>query len=133
MVFCWVILVGLILLVAMLSLSPNHGNAKKKARIIRTRIEERDISNVLTEQINKHGSLEGISNGLIFQALLEKDGAYGGRTNNIGQICDVFGTPYRIDFKLPATFAIYSAGPNLKFDDEDDIVFNSISNDFVKP
>ena len=41
--------------------------------------------------------------------------------------------PYQIQIVAQTNFVIRSAGPNKKFGDADDIVFNSVSNDFVKP
>jgi hypothetical protein len=42
-------------------------------------------------------------------------------------------TPYRFELLGPTNFIIHSAGLNQKFGDADDIIFNSASNDFVKP
>jgi hypothetical protein len=46
---------------------------------------------------------------------------------------DPWGTPYAVSFSSTNSFIISSAGPDKKFGDKDDIIFNSISNDFVKP
>jgi len=46
---------------------------------------------------------------------------------------DPWGTPFAINFLSTNSFLISSAGPNKKFGDADDIIFNSLSNDFVKP
>ena len=46
---------------------------------------------------------------------------------------DPWGTPFTISFLSTNAFVIASAGPNKKFGDADDIVFNSHSTDFVKP
>jgi len=46
---------------------------------------------------------------------------------------DPWGTPYAVSFPVTNSFIISSAGPNKKFGDKDDIIFNSISNNFVKP
>jgi hypothetical protein len=53
--------------------------------------------------------------------------------NSQGELLDVWQTPYQIKFMPPTNFVIHSAGPNKKFGDADDIIFNSASNDFVKP
>ena len=54
-------------------------------------------------------------------------------TNTNGELIDPWKTPYKIVFDGTNCFTIFSAGPNQTFGDADDIVFNSVSNDFVKP
>jgi hypothetical protein len=49
------------------------------------------------------------------------------------EMVDPWETPYQIDFLQPTNFIISSAGKNKIFGDKDDIIFNSVSNDFVKP
>ena len=49
------------------------------------------------------------------------------------EMADPWGTPYAINFLSTNNFVISSAGANKKFGDADDIIFNSVSNDFVKP
>jgi hypothetical protein len=46
---------------------------------------------------------------------------------------DPWGTPYAISFSSTNSFVISSAGKDKIFGDKDDIIFNSVSNDFVKP
>jgi hypothetical protein len=46
---------------------------------------------------------------------------------------DPWGTPYAINFLSTNSFIISSAGKDKKFGDTDDIIYNSVSNDFVKP
>jgi hypothetical protein len=46
---------------------------------------------------------------------------------------DPWGTPFAINFLSTNSFVISSAGQNKIFGDADDIVFNSVSNNFVKP
>ena len=46
---------------------------------------------------------------------------------------DPWETPYQIEFVQHSDFIIRSAGPNQMFGDTDDVIFNSASNDFVKP
>ena len=53
--------------------------------------------------------------------------------NTNGEFLDPWETPYGINFLSTNSFVISSAGPNKKFGNADDIVFNSASNDFVKP
>jgi|WetSurMetagenome_2_1015567.scaffolds.fasta_scaffold740838_2 hypothetical protein len=56
-----------------------------------------------------------------------------GRTISGSVMVDPWKSPYQIQFIDQTNFLIQSAGKNAKFGDEDDIVFNSVSNDFVKP
>ena len=49
------------------------------------------------------------------------------------EMTDPWGTPYAINFLSTNSFVISSAGKNKIFGDADDIVFNSVSHDFVKP
>jgi hypothetical protein len=49
------------------------------------------------------------------------------------EMADPWNTPYKIDFSQQTNFVIRSAGKNKIFGDADDIIFNSASNDFVKP
>jgi hypothetical protein len=46
---------------------------------------------------------------------------------------DPWKTPYQFEFFQGTNFIIRSAGKNKIFDTMDDIIFNSVSNDFVKP
>src|SRR5450432_3232160 len=46
---------------------------------------------------------------------------------------DPWGTPFAINFPSTNSFVISSAGKDKIFGDADDIIFNSVSNDFVKP
>jgi Type II secretion system (T2SS), protein G len=49
------------------------------------------------------------------------------------EMVDPWETPYQIEFSKQTNFIIRSAGKDKIFGDADDIVFNSVSNDFVKP
>jgi hypothetical protein len=53
--------------------------------------------------------------------------------NSFGQFVDPWGTPYGIEITFQTSFVIRSAGPDQKFGNKDDVVFDSTSNDFVKP
>jgi hypothetical protein len=54
-------------------------------------------------------------------------------TNQAGEFLDPWGTPYAINFLSTNSFVISSAGKDKIFGDKDDIIFNSVSHDFVKP
>jgi len=51
----------------------------------------------------------------------------------MGEWLDWWRTPYQIKIVATTNFIIQSAGSNKIFGDADDIIFNSVSNDFVKP
>jgi len=53
--------------------------------------------------------------------------------NAAGEFTDPWKTPYAINFPTTNIFVLGSAGPNRIFGDKDDIIFNSVSNDFVIP
>jgi hypothetical protein len=54
-------------------------------------------------------------------------------TNQQGQILDPWQMAYQIKNFEWTNFIVCSARPNKIFGDTDDIIFNSASNDFVKP
>ena len=49
------------------------------------------------------------------------------------EMVDPWETPYQIEFFEQTNFVIRSAGKDKIFGNADDIIFNSASNDFVKP
>jgi hypothetical protein len=49
------------------------------------------------------------------------------------EMVDPWGTPYQIEFSRQTNFIVRSAGQDKIFGTKDDIIFNSASNDFVKP
>jgi len=53
--------------------------------------------------------------------------------NSQGELLDVWQTPYQIKILAQTNFIIRSAGKDKIFGDADDIIFNSVSNDFAKP
>jgi predicted small integral membrane protein len=112
------------------------GTPKIKVIIIRTRTEERVMSSLLEDQAMKVGGLTNISGQFILATLSAMD-EFGTnrlfRTNISGEVIDVSQTPYRIELIAPTNFIIRSAGKDKTFGDADDIIFNSVSNDFVKP
>ena len=50
-----------------------------------------------------------------------------------GELCDTWGTPYEIQFEGANSFTIISAGPDRKFGTSDDVIFDSLKNEFMKP
>jgi len=114
-------------------LTPN-GGGKKKAQIINTHFEIKDIASVLNERADATGSLSNIDSNFISQTLFGTNTIrYSYRTNADGHFLDIWETPYKIEILGQINFIVRSAGPNKNFGDADDIVFNSVSNDFVKP
>jgi hypothetical protein len=109
-------------------------NLRTKAMIIKTRSDERLISTLLGEQAGKTGGLTNLNQQFILDLLLATNqNQFWLNTNAAGEVIDIWQTPYRIALVRRTNFIISSAGPNRKFGDKDDIIFNSVSNDFVKP
>lgn len=110
---------------------------KTKAKVLETRVEERSMGELLEEKASKVGGLTNIPNEFILNPFLITN-KYRGisfttRTNALGEAIDIWQTPFQIKSVEQTNFIICSAGPNKIFGDADDIIFNSVSNDFVKP
>ena len=54
-------------------------------------------------------------------------------TNSAGEMLDSWKVPFKIEVLAQTNFTIRSAGKDKIFGDADDVIFNSVSNDFVKP
>ena len=109
---------------------------KTKAKVLQTRLEERLISEFLVEQAVKAGGVTNLANEFILRSLNAKNEhqySFASRTNALGQVIDIWQTPFQINLAGETHFIVSSAGPNLMFGDTDDIIFNGISNGFVKP
>jgi len=114
-------------------LFPAH-NFKSRAMVIKTRSDERLMSALLAEQAAKTGGLTNLNQQFILESLLAANqNQFWLKTNATGEVIDVWDTPYRIELMGRTNFIIRSAGPDRQFGNADDIVFNSASNDFVKP
>jgi len=110
---------------------------KAKAKVLETMGEERSMGDLLEEKASEVGGLTNIPNEFILNPFLVTN-KYSGisfttRTNTLGEIIDIWQTPFQIKIIGQTNFIISSAGPNKIFGDADDIIFNSVSNDFVKP
>jgi hypothetical protein len=110
----------------------NHG---MRARIVNAMADEKQIASALKQRAAETGGVTNIDNSFVYRTIF---GAlrlnYGpDRTNSQGEILDIWKMPFQIEVKPPANFVVHSAGPNQKFGDADGIIFNSLSNDFVKP
>jgi hypothetical protein len=107
---------------------------KTKAQIIVTRFETKTVASALKQRAVSTGSLTNIDGAFILQALFGTNtflNSY--RTNANGEFLDAWQTPYKIEILSQTNFIIRSAGKDKIFGDADDIIFNSVSNDFVKP
>jgi hypothetical protein len=106
----------------------------RSVAMVKARSDERFISTLLQTQASKAGGLANLDQQFIFSAVFaDKRSSIWFSTNTAGELLDVWRTPYQIELTGQTNFVIRSAGPNRHFGDEDDIVFNSISNAFVKP
>jgi len=123
---CWLVCSGV---------PTEKGNAK--AKVLETIGEERSMGDLLEQKASEVNGLTNIPNEFILNPFLITN-TYEGisfttRTNTFGELIDTWQTPFQIKFAGQTNFIIRSAGPNKIFSDADDIIFNSISNDFVKP
>lgn len=109
------------------------GDFTTKAKIVNTRSEEAKIASTLTERAMKIDVLTNIDAGFIYRSLLVTNSYNSYRTNAQGEFFDLWQTPYQFEIVARTNFIVHSTGPNKKFGDADDIIFNSVSNNFVKP
>ena len=102
--------------------------------ILKTRSDERLVSFVLGERASEVGGLTNIHSIFILDSLFAtKQNQIWLSTNVAGELVDIWQTPYQIELVGRTNFVVRSAGKDKKFGTKDDIVFNSVSNDFVKP
>jgi hypothetical protein len=110
---------------------------KVKAKVLETRVEERSMGELLEQKAYEANGLTNIPNEFILNPFLiankYKGISFTTRTNVLGKLIDFWQTPFQIKFVEQTNFIICSAGPDKIFGDSDDIIFNSISNDLVKP
>ena len=110
---------------------------KTKAKVLETLVEERSMGELLEEKASKVGGLTNIQNEFILNPFLTAN-IYEGisfttRTNGLGELIDIWQMPFQIKFVGQTNIIIRSAGPDQKFGDSDDIIFNSVSNNLVMP
>ena len=109
---------------------------KAKAKFYLTLSEERTMASLLGERAIKIGGLTNINNEFVLNSFITTNKhqfSFATRTNASGEAVEIWQTPFQIKFAGQTNFIISSAGPNQKFGDADDIIFNSVSNNFVKP
>ena len=125
-------------------------SGKLEAKLHAARDEEAIISLALKQRAVEIGGLTNVETAFVRDALFSTNEYFVSRTNiqghvfnlrrvpanqtNVqGQILDLWEIPYRITVIAPTNLIIQSAGPDKIFGTKDDIIFNSASNDFVKP
>jgi SNF family Na+-dependent transporter len=108
--------------------------AKTRTMIVKTRSEERSIAALLGEQASIIGGLTNLNQKFILDTLFTSNqNPFQLNTNAAGAMVDIWQTPYKFELFGQTNFVVRSAGKDKKFGTEDDIIFNSLSNDFVKP
>ena len=132
------VVIGIGLILSGLLLTPVSG--PPRSEIIRCKL---DLTMLHAEIVNYQNEFGGYPNGNNAQVLKKLFGDNPERIeflrpknmsiNKAGEFLDPWGTPYIINFLSTNGFIIASAGRDKIFGDADDIVFNSVSNDFVKP
>jgi len=130
-VFIWLLLGSILLSVAASFLLP-EARAAKQARITITRAWEREIAAFLQQCVIESGGLTNLDNRSIAQGVFGTNSLQPDRLNSEGELLDYWKTPFQIEIAAQTNFIIRSAGPNRKFDDKDDIVFSSVSNNPAK-
>ena len=109
---------------------------KTRAKVLSTRTHERQISFMLENETAKMVGATNLSLQIIMKRIVAaEDISRWISTNSAGELelVDVWQTPYRIELAGHTNFIVRSAGPNQKFGDLDDVVFNSSSKEFVTP
>jgi hypothetical protein len=134
-------LLGLVMVFAFLGWLISGGVAtekdKTKAKVLETYGEERSMAELLEGKALESGGLTNVPNEFILNPFFTTN-KYSGisftsRTNASGEVIDIWQMPFQITFVEKTNFIVRSAGPNQKFGDADDIIFNSVSNGFVNP
>lgn len=109
-------------------LSPRyHGN--KAPELAVTKIELQNIAAALSKYLTTSNSIPDGDSVAMLRALIgsNRTGTMflsPRKTNASGEMLDSWNTPYQIEIADQANLLIRSAGPNRRFGDKDDIVFN---------
>lgn len=114
----------------------HHSRDKRKAMIIMTESEERSLVSLLRDKSPRAAvftGADGESTVHLLSPASEFQYSFTQRTNVLGAVMDAWHTPYRIALVGQTNFIIRSAGPDQSFGGKDDIVFNSVPNDFAGP
>lgn len=135
----------LLFLLIVSSLFPLSGNRfKTNAKIAETRLEEQDAAAALKAYSIAYtnflfGDAESVEHILSGEDLFGKNPQkvvflnYRRSVQHLNEMVDPWETPYKIEFFQQTNFVIRSAGKDSIFSNADDIIFNSVSNDFVNP
>jgi hypothetical protein len=129
------VLVGLFFLSSTCVPRPGVGNNS----LIRTRLEIGDLNYSLNHYQSVYGVFPTGENSNIVSVLAGDNPRktvflnFRPNSEHPNEMVDPWGTRYQIDFFQQTNFVIRSAGKDRKFGNADDIIFNSISNNFVKP
>ncbi len=134
-VFLLVLFVGIPWLFSLLQPAEN---GKTKAKILVTRTEMKTLAELWGHEYAGTTGLQLSTNGALQVNLLgdeakAKMSNFIDRTNSQGELLDFWKTPIQFEKSGLTNVIIRSAGPNCRFGSKDDIVFNSASNNFVKP
>ncbi len=135
----------LLFLLIVSSLFPLSGNRfGTSAKIAETRLEEQDVTAALKVYSIAYTNFL-IGDAVSVEHILSGEDLFGKNPQKVvflnyrrsvqhpNEMVDPWETPYKIEFFRQTNYVICSAGINKIFGDSDDIIFNSHSNDFVKP
>jgi hypothetical protein len=130
---CFLFVLGFLGLILIQMLYPfgSENRVREKARHIKAKYDLRQITALLKQNTTNGAYVTNVESYFNFLGVSEGDFAW--HTNGQGQILDPWQSPYRIEILQQTNFAVRCAGTDKIFGNADDIVFNSISNDFVKP
>jgi hypothetical protein len=124
------------LLLAMLIPGHGRGGAIKKAMC---GIELSDLKTALNAYHDKYSDFPVGENSNIVRMLTGNNPQkiiflnFRRSAEHPNEVVDPWETPYQIQFFQETNFIIRSAGEDKIFGNADDFIFNSVSNDFVKP
>ena len=136
--FAYQELIALILLAIFLLPALRSARIDSNRSFFVARAEIWDVAAALNEFKSTYKEIPLTNSAEIFKAL------YGsnpkgivflsrGMTNTDGQMIDPWKMSYQIEILQQTNFTILSAGRDRKFGNKDDVIFNSVSNGFVKP
>jgi Type II secretion system (T2SS), protein G len=124
------------LLLAMLIPGHGHGEGIKKAMC---RIELSDLRTALNAYRENYSSYPSGENSNVIRMLAGDNPQkiiflnFRRTAEHPNEMVDPWETPYQIQFSQQTNFVLRSAGKDKIFGNADDFIFNSVSNDFVKP
>jgi len=120
------------------------GGSRKIAKNIKARLDEDAAATALKAYLTTYGNLP-VGDAESVERILSGEDLSGKNPQKIrflnfkrsdehpNEMVDPWGILYEIKFEVQTNFVIRSAGQDGKFGSKDDIIFNSISNDFVTP